>query len=160
LSALPHGYEVFAIPTDVDSTIARLSSTPPYPDSKVVDILVADWIVPALALVVWAAETDGVYHISEAGRKDTRSKLFLVSPGAYHGTWIQAEISSPNDDALVHGFRHAEWSFERAIAPADFYFARDGRGQLDRVIVTSTIPRETAEALLGQRISDDFVGDG
>jgi hypothetical protein len=146
-----HGYEVFAVSDPSSTDLERLRTTLPYPKSVIAAVLVADWISPAIVLVVWAAQHSAVYSASESHRPETDSFRFRVHPAAYDQTWVQTQLGSPRDDILVHGFPHAVWPPEKAVDAANYYFARDGKGEMDRVVITATISQAAAEAVLAQR---------
>lgn len=146
-----HGYEVFAVPVSATATIDRLRDTVPYPQSTIAAVLVADWISPAIVLVVWAATDPSAYMATESHRADTASRRFVASPAAYRGTWVQTEIGAPDDDVLVHGFQHGVWPPHQSVDPADYSFVRDGAGEVDRVVITGQITQAEADAMLAAR---------
>lgn len=146
-----HGYEIFAVPDSETNTIDRLRNTLPYPKSTVAAVLVADWISPAVAVVVWVATDPSVYSTAESHHPATDSRRFTASPAAYRGTWVQTEIGSPHDDVLVYGFPHGVWPPAQPVDSAEYCFMRDGAGEVDRVVITGTITRAEADALLPAR---------
>lgn len=135
-----HGYEIFVIPSEVDATVKRLESTPPYSSSHVPAVLVAHWIRPALAVVAWVADAPNPYGVAEWHEPRTRSAKFVATPAAYAGTWVQQETGSPSEDVLIHGFPHAHWPLGNRVDSSDYYFARDGGGEVDRVVVMTEFP--------------------
>jgi len=120
LPQTPHGYEIFAIPQPAERVLTLLAETPPFPGSRVVGLVAADWVSPAIAVVVWEATDSAPYTVTEYAHEPSRSVRISLNPAVYRGTWVRP--NAPATDDLNHGLHRGPWASGKPIDPTAYFW--------------------------------------
>ncbi len=91
------GIDVWAVANESADLLERLSTTPPYEQSRVSGTYIVDWLDPVLLLVAWETTSPDAYTIYKMTPPPPGELPYIHTPRPYEGTWLEAAMTKQAD---------------------------------------------------------------